>query len=98
MGVSPFLGALLPEVGSFKKCIDKTLFWDFHKTSSMNCNVLITLGSTSVLQNLLPPLENAFLKNQTNTPGTNLSLGNLEYHKLVVYILFWIEGKSSSMF
>ena len=29
MGVSPFLGSLLPEVGSFKKCIDKTLILGF---------------------------------------------------------------------
>ena len=29
MGVSPFSGSLLPEVGSFKKCIDKTLVLGF---------------------------------------------------------------------
>ena len=29
MGVSPFLGALLPEVGSFEKCIEKTFILRF---------------------------------------------------------------------
>ena len=29
MEVSPFLGSLLPEVGSFKKCFDKTFILRF---------------------------------------------------------------------
>ena len=33
MGVSPFLGSLLPEVGSFAKCIDKNLILRFSQNN-----------------------------------------------------------------